>query len=116
LGRKTIRQELLAQVTRGPGPSHFGEAVQEAAEVRAQRLVTAGLKRLGWTEAVLGARRKGEPSKVELAQELRTQTTMSLAWIAQRLGMGSRGYLTWLLQRRSKNQLGQGKQHDNTIN
>jgi hypothetical protein len=31
-------------------------------------------------------------------------------------GMGSRGYLTWLLQRRSKKQLGQGKQYDNNIN
>jgi hypothetical protein len=26
-------------------------------------------------------------------------TTMPLAWIAERLAMGSRGYLTWLLYR-----------------
>ncbi len=27
---------------------------------------------------------------------------MPLAWIARRLVMGSRGYLTWLLQRKDK--------------
>jgi len=47
-------------------------------------------------------RRKGEPRKVELAWELRSQTTMPLAWIAERLHMGSRGHLAWLLQRRGK--------------
>ena len=51
LGDKQFRQELLAQVSTAPGVSHFGEAVQEAAEARAERLVVAGLKRLGWDEA-----------------------------------------------------------------
>ncbi len=37
---------------------------------------------------------------VRLAAEVRAQTTMPLAWIAQRLAMGSRGYLAWLLSRR----------------
>jgi hypothetical protein len=41
--------------------------------------------------------RKGHPGKVKLARELRFQTTMSLAWVAERLGLGSRGYLAWLL-------------------
>jgi len=34
-----------------------------------------------------------------LASEVRAQTSMPLAWIAKRLAMGSRGCLTWLLQR-----------------
>jgi hypothetical protein len=42
----------------------------------------------------------------ESAQELRSQTTMPLAWIAQRLRLGSRGYLTWLLQRRGESSFG----------
>jgi hypothetical protein len=42
----------------------------------------------------------GEPKKVELARELRSQTTMPLAWIAERLNMGSRGHLAWPLQQR----------------
>jgi len=102
LGGEEFRQELLEQVTTRPGPSHFGEAVQEAVEVQAERLVAAGLKRRGWTEEDVRRRRKGEATKVKLAEELRAKTTMPLAWIAQRLCMGSRGYLTWLLQHRGK--------------
>ena len=60
----------------------------------------AGLKRMGWSEADLKARRKGEPRKVDLAWKLRSQTTLPLAWIAERLSMGTRGHLTWLLQQR----------------
>ena len=102
LGGEEFRQELLAQVDTRPGPSHFGEAGQEAEAAQAERLVIAGLKRLGWREADLGARRMGEPRKVDLAWKLRSQTTMPLAWIAERLHMGSRGHLAWLLQRRGK--------------
>ena len=82
-----------------PGPSHFGEAVQ------AERRVVEGLKRMGWSEADLRARRKGEPRKGELAWELRSQTTMPLAWIAERLSMGTRGHLAWLLQHRDQSRL-----------
>ena len=76
--------------------------VQEAEAAQAERLVVEGLKRMGRSEADLRARRKGEPRKVELAWELRSQTTMPLAWIAERLSMGSRGHLAWLLQQRGK--------------
>ena len=62
--------------------------------------MVAGLKRMVWSEPDLKARRKGEPGKVELAAELRSQTTMPLAWIAERLNMGSGGHLAWLLQQR----------------
>ena len=58
-----------------------------------------------WREADLKARRKGEPRKVELAWELRSQTTMPLAWIAERLAMGTRGHLAWLLQHRDQDRL-----------
>ena len=85
-----------------PGPSHFGEAVQEAEAVRAERLVVEELKRMGWSEADLEARRKGEPRKLGLACELRAKTTMPLAWTAERLSMGTRGHLAWLLGRRGQ--------------
>ena len=101
-GGEEFRQELLEQVHTGPGPSHYGEAVQEAEAAQAERRVVAGLQRLGWHEPELKARRKGDPRKVALALELRSHTTMSLAWIAQRLSMGSRGYLAWLLQQQGK--------------
>ena len=102
MGAATVISFCLAQVDTAPGPSHFGEAVQEAEAVQAERRVVEGLKRMGWSEADLRARRKGEPRKIELAWELRSQTTMPLAWIAERLHMGTRGYLAWLLQHRGQ--------------
>jgi hypothetical protein len=89
----------------GPGPSHYGEAVQDAEAAQAERRVVARLQRLGWHEPELKARRKGDLRKVALALELRSHTTRSLAWIAQRLSIGSRGYLAWLLQHRRKGRL-----------
>ena len=102
MGGEEFRRELLEQVETRPGPSHFGEVVQEAEAVQAERLVVEGIKRMGWSEADLGAKRKGEPRKVDLAWELRSRTTMPLAWIAERLSMGTRGHLAWLLQQRGK--------------
>ena len=50
----------------------------------------------------VATRRKGDPAKAKLTAALRAETTMPLAWIAERLRMGSRGYLTWLLRRQAK--------------
>ena len=99
LGGEDFRRELLAQVNASLGRSHFGEAVQEAREARAERWVSERLKRLGWSEAQLKVRRKGDPQKVRLAREWRSRTVLPLTWIAGRLSMGSRGYLAWLLGR-----------------
>jgi hypothetical protein len=52
---------------------------------------------MGWAEAELRARRKGDEGKLKLARALRLRTTMPLAWLAERLSMGTRGYLAWLL-------------------
>ena len=102
LGDDEFKQELLEQVTAKPGVRHYGEVVQEASETRAEILVREGLKQLKWTEKHLADRRKGDPGKVRLAFELRSKTAMPLAWIADRLKMGSRGYLTFLLYRHNK--------------
>jgi len=75
LGGEEFRQELLEQVSARTGPSHFGPAVQEAAEAVAERLVVAGLKRLAWTGEELASRRKGDPAKLKIAGELRRKTT-----------------------------------------
>ena len=79
--------------------------MQEAETAQAEGLVAEGLRRMGWSEADLKARRQGKPRKVELAWELRSKTTMPLAWVAERLSMGTRGHLAWLLQRRGKSRL-----------
>ena len=98
LGSEEFRRELLEQVHTAPGPSHFGEAVHEAVEVRAERLIAQALERLGWTELDLAIRPKGHSAKLELAHQLRAQMTLSVAWVAQRLSMGSRAHLAWLLK------------------
>jgi hypothetical protein len=64
LGGEAFRKELLEQVSVRPGPSHFGPAVQEAAQVQAERLTVAALKRIGWTEQDVQRRRKGDPQKM----------------------------------------------------
>jgi len=45
---------------------------------------------------------KGDAAKVALAARLRAETTMTVGWIAERLGMGTRGHLNHLLYRRRK--------------
>jgi len=53
----------------------------------------------GYSSSQLGG---GDRQKMLMAARLRRETTMSMAWIAERLHMGSRGHLAWLLQRRGK--------------
>jgi len=96
LGGEQFRQELLAQVDRQLGALHFGAERAESQAARAERLVQEELKRLGWTEADLAARWKGDPDKVRLAQWLREDTLVTLAWIAGRLQTGS---VAWLNNR-----------------
>jgi len=50
----------------------------------------------------LKARRKGDAFKVRLAEQLRAQTTVTAAWIAEHLYMGTRGHLTHLLYHRHR--------------
>jgi len=102
-GDDDFRRELLAQVSQPPSAIHYGEAIQEAAEIRAERLLAEALARMGWSEIDLPGRRKGDPGKVRLALLLRANTTMPLAWIANRFQIGARGYLTWLFQQQRNN-------------
>jgi len=97
LGSGQFRKELLAQVDQKRGRWHYGAELQESAVDKAERLITDELKARGWTEQDLQAGRKGEPLKVELALKLRAETTMTLRWIAERLGAGTRGHLAHLL-------------------
>jgi len=79
------------------GAGHYGEEIAESAEEKAQRLVGQELKKLGWGESELARRRKGDGKKIKMALRLRRETTMTMAWIAQRLQMGTRAHLTHLL-------------------
>jgi hypothetical protein len=58
------------------------------------------MKGLGWREPELQTWRKGDKDRAWLARRLRQETTMSLKWIAQRLGTGSWTYVSNLLRER----------------
>ena len=81
---------------------HYGEGCAETAEALAERIIVEELKLGRWQEADLKTRLKGDSVKVALAARLRAETTMTVGWIAERLAMGTRGYLNHLLYRRRK--------------
>lgn len=56
-------------------------------------MLAAALAARGWTENDLQTRIKGAPDKIEIAGQMRRETTMTLRWIAGRLNMGSLAYL-----------------------
>ncbi|HSY18448.1 MAG TPA: transposase [Candidatus Acidoferrales bacterium] len=101
-GADTFREELLAQMHTRIGAEHYGTERRETAEALAERLVQAELKWLRWQEADLGRRTKGDAAKVALALRLRAETVMTVPWIAERLAMGTAGYVNHLLYLRRK--------------
>jgi REP element-mobilizing transposase RayT len=106
VGSETFRKELLAQISQKARSEHFGPEIQESAEEKAKRLIVEELKRRRWRESELSRRRKGDPEKIKIALRLRQETTMTLAWIAETLRMGTRMHLSHLLywhQRRGEN-------------
>ncbi|HEY5910987.1 MAG TPA: transposase [Verrucomicrobiae bacterium] len=97
LGSEEFREELLAQMQERKGAEHFGPEIRESAVEKAKRLVTEELAGLRWGERELKRRRKGDPEKVRIALRLRRETTMTQAWIAERLHMGTKTHLAHLL-------------------
>ena len=61
--------------------------------------VMGELRRHRWTEATLGERKKGAVEKVKMAIRLRKETLVTVAWIAERLRMGSVANVNMLLYR-----------------
>ena len=102
LGEEKFREELLTQMSERMGAEHYGEERAETAEALAELIIAEELKLGRWHEADLKTRPKGDSVKVALAARLRAETTMTVGWIAERLAMGTRGYLNHLLYRRRK--------------
>ena len=100
LGDRQFKAELLAQMAGGMGEHQGGEERQASAEAVAEGIVREELTRLRWREADLAPRPKGDEGKVAMARRLRRETTMTLRWIARRLGMGSASMVTHCLRRR----------------
>ena len=97
LGDEAFRQELLERVSAKAGPQHYGAEVTESAEAKAEGIVAEELAQRQWKTEDLAAMRKGDAEKVAIARRLRRETTMTLAWIAARLRMGSKTHLAHLL-------------------
>ncbi|PYK97732.1 MAG: transposase [Verrucomicrobia bacterium] len=102
LGEEAFRKELLGQMSERMGAEHYGEERAETEATKAEGMIAEELKRRKWKATELKTRPKGDPAKVALAARLRAETTMTVGWIAERLGMGSRGYLNHLLYLRRK--------------
>lgn len=97
LGDETFRQELLANAHARATESHHAETRREATEEKARRILNDELAKLGWTAAELPRRAKGDARKIRLAQRLRTETAVTLKWIAKELHMGTWTHVTNLL-------------------
>ena len=77
LGSEEFKQRVLAETESQLGEHHFGRLRQETAEARAQRIIGEELGRLGWEPTELGARRESDPAKLQIAVQLRRETTLS---------------------------------------
>ncbi len=102
LGEKALKKELLAQMKEQMGAEHYGAERQETSETQAEEIIAEALRRRRWREKDLGWRSKGDAVKVALAMRLREETVMTVKWIAERLQMGTPGYVNHLLYRRRK--------------
>lgn len=105
LGDEAFRKELLAQMSERMGGEHYGQGRVETAEAKAEQIIAGELKRRKWKEDELKIRRKGDPAKVAIATRLRKETTLTVAWIAERLGLGTRGHANHLLYQQRKSGL-----------
>ena len=70
---------------------HYEVAVlmRDAAEEKAESIFIRELRETGLTEDALRERPRREPLKWKIARTMRTETTVSLGWIARRLDLGS---------------------------
>ena len=92
-----MKKELLGQMSARMGPEHYGEERQESQREKAERVVGEELRRRRWTEATPAERNKGDREKLKIAVRLRRETVVTVAWIAQRLRMGSVANVNTLL-------------------
>jgi putative transposase len=88
LGEESFRQELLALIREEQAEHHYGEELAESVEQQAEQLISQMLRAIGWSEQELVKHRKGDKAKLKMAAKLRTHTTISWKWIAEKLHMG----------------------------
>ena len=89
LGSEEFRKQLLEKMEGKLGDNHAGELHRETALARADRILAEELRRLGWTESELAARRKSDPDKLAIAARLRKETTLTIKSIAAKAQLGT---------------------------
>jgi putative transposase len=89
LGGQAFLSRLLDQLDGKVSENHEARERADTAEAKAERIIQASLRELGWTEGDLRERHKCAPEKVRMAQRLRAETTLSLKRVAERLNMGT---------------------------
>ena len=114
LGSKEFRAEMLKYIETQTGKWHYIAELRESGQAKAERVFDEALHSEGASAHHLEIWRKGHPFKIKLAARLREQTTVTVAWIAERLNMGSRGHLMHLLYLKGKN-TDPGNGHQRTL-
>ena len=94
----------MLKVSELAGPEHRGEDIRQSALQKAERIVREELGRLGGGVQDLTGCPKRDARKVRIAERLRRETTMTLAWIGERLYIGAPGLVSCLLYRKESNQ------------
>ena len=82
--------------------SHSGPAKAAHDEAAAERNLERALQALGWDAERLAESALGSPEKLALAWWLRRNTTVSLRWVSQRLGMGHYTRVTQAISRMNR--------------
>lgn len=89
-GAEDFVERLVGMGHGGAGNAaiHLSEALEETMEEKARGIVREFLKTRGMGLDEFRRLRKGHPSKIALAAELRKSTTMTMSWIAEELNAG----------------------------
>ncbi|HKP03940.1 MAG TPA: hypothetical protein VJU77_11355, partial [Chthoniobacterales bacterium] len=70
------------------------EADPDHGQRHAERIIMEMLEGLGMSEREVVSARKGDWRKRIIAQRVRQETSVTLRWLTERLGMGSEGHLS----------------------
>lgn len=84
--------ELLEQMGEKIRAHHGSGERIETAKAKAERILAEEMERRRWSAADLERRRKAAGEKIKIARRLRAETTMTWAWIAERLVMVTSGH------------------------
>jgi AraC-like DNA-binding protein len=88
LGSESFVARLSDRLTGRLTENHRAEERIATAEAKAELIIAAGLREIGWTETELRERNKCAPEKVRIARRIRAETTLTLKTVAARLNMG----------------------------